>query len=167
MQTPNNLLHYCVLNIVIMCGSSVLQVMTCHVFGVIRWAMADCQLDPWQQTSLKFEQKWKNNFSSKEMHLKVSSTTWQPFFLAPITYPNLFVLHSDVRRLVVAMSRARLGLYVFGRVSLFQNCFELSPAFKKLTKRPLQLHLAPYETYPSNRKVNTYIYWDSCLSSMT
>lgn len=36
----------------------------------------------------------------------------------------------DVRRLVVAMSRARLGLYVFGRVSLFKNCYELQPAFK-------------------------------------
>lgn len=36
----------------------------------------------------------------------------------------------DVRRLVVAMSRARLGLYVFGRASLFRNCFELQPVFK-------------------------------------
>ena len=46
----------------------------------------------------------------------------------------------DVRRLVVAMSRARLGLYVFARVSLFKNCFELQPAFNILMKRPLQLH---------------------------
>lgn len=36
----------------------------------------------------------------------------------------------DVRRLVVAMSRARLGLYVFGRQGLFANCYELQPAFK-------------------------------------
>lgn len=36
----------------------------------------------------------------------------------------------DVRRLVVAMSRARLGLYIFANVSLFSNCFELSPTFK-------------------------------------
>lgn len=35
----------------------------------------------------------------------------------------------DVRRLVVAMSRARLGLYILGRVSLFQRCGELSPTF--------------------------------------
>ena len=35
----------------------------------------------------------------------------------------------DVRRLVVAMSRARLGLYVFAKISLFANCFELTPAF--------------------------------------
>ena len=43
----------------------------------------------------------------------------------------------DVRRLVVAMSRSRLGLYVFGRVNLFKNCFELAPAFKLLCSRPV------------------------------
>lgn len=51
----------------------------------------------------------------------------------------------DVRRLVVAMSRARLGLYVFARVNLFRNCFELQPTFNLLAKRPLQLHLCPNE----------------------
>lgn len=40
----------------------------------------------------------------------------------------------DVRRLVVAMSRARLGLYVLARVSLFQNCFELRPAFSQVSR---------------------------------
>merc|ERR1719376_1416942 len=57
----------------------------------------------------------------------------------------------DVRRLVVAMSRARLGLYVFARVTLFKNCFELQPAFNILTKRPLLLHLCPTETRPTKR----------------
>merc|ERR1719312_939069 len=57
----------------------------------------------------------------------------------------------DVRRLVVAMSRARLGLYVFARVSLFKNCFELQPAFNILMKRPLQLHLCPNEVVPCKR----------------
>jgi len=57
----------------------------------------------------------------------------------------------DVRRLVVAMSRARLGLYVFARVSLFKNCFELQPAFNILMKRPLQLHLCPNEVTPCKR----------------
>ncbi|KFM82461.1 Intron-binding protein aquarius, partial [Stegodyphus mimosarum] len=60
----------------------------------------------------------------------------------------------DVRRLVVAMSRARLGLYIFARVSLFQNCFELAPSFKILMQRPLELYLLPHETYPSLRKHN-------------
>uniref|UniRef100_H0UUS5 RNA helicase aquarius n=1 Tax=Cavia porcellus TaxID=10141 RepID=H0UUS5_CAVPO len=58
----------------------------------------------------------------------------------------------DVRRLVVAMSRARLGLYIFARVSLFQNCFELTPAFSQLTARPLHLHIIPAEPFPTTRK---------------
>ena len=41
----------------------------------------------------------------------------------------------DVRRLVVAMSRARLGLYVLARVSLFRNCFELRPTFSQVSVR--------------------------------
>lgn len=57
----------------------------------------------------------------------------------------------DARRLVVAMSRARLGLYVFARVSLFKNCFELTPAFNQLMLRPMKLMLLPHETYPSTR----------------
>uniref|UniRef100_A0A665WP71 RNA helicase aquarius n=1 Tax=Echeneis naucrates TaxID=173247 RepID=A0A665WP71_ECHNA len=59
----------------------------------------------------------------------------------------------DVRRLVVAMSRARLGLYIFARVSLFQNCFELTPAFNQLTARPLQLHIRPHEYYNQEQPV--------------
>ncbi|XP_035237353.1 RNA helicase aquarius isoform X1 [Anguilla anguilla] len=61
----------------------------------------------------------------------------------------------DVRRLVVAMSRARLGLYIFARVSLFQNCFELTPAFAQLTARPLQLHIRPDEYYSPGRPLET------------
>ncbi|KAK0074618.1 hypothetical protein PV326_012289, partial [Microctonus aethiopoides] len=57
----------------------------------------------------------------------------------------------DARRLVVAMSRARLGLYVFARVSLFKNCFELTPAFHQLMQRPLKLQLLPNDTYPTQR----------------
>ncbi|KAK8780544.1 hypothetical protein V5799_018116 [Amblyomma americanum] len=60
----------------------------------------------------------------------------------------------DVRRLVVAMSRARLGLYVFARISLFQDCFELGPTFNLLLQRPTQLWLAPWEAYPTARPNN-------------
>ncbi|KAI0983748.1 hypothetical protein GJ496_004054 [Pomphorhynchus laevis] len=49
----------------------------------------------------------------------------------------------DVRRLIVAMSRARLGLYVFARVRVFQNCVELNPVFSQLLKRPIKLHIIP------------------------
>ena len=59
----------------------------------------------------------------------------------------------DVRRLVVAMSRARLGLYVFGRLSLFENCFELLPVFQILKQRPTKLMLIPGERFPTSRKL--------------
>lgn len=53
-----------------------------------------------------------------------------------------FVGHiRDVRRLAVAMSRARLGLYVFCRRSLFEQCYELQPIFWLLLQRPNKLAL--------------------------
>lgn len=55
----------------------------------------------------------------------------------------------DVRRLIVAMSRARLGLYVFGRQSIFASYHELEPVFGRLTARPTQLQLLPTEKYSS------------------
>ncbi|CAE7759085.1 Aqr [Symbiodinium necroappetens] len=47
----------------------------------------------------------------------------------------------DVRRLIVTMSRARFGLYVFGRFSLFENCFELTPVFSRFARLPRDLSL--------------------------
>lgn len=38
----------------------------------------------------------------------------------------------DVRRLIVAMSRARLGLYVFCRRGVFESCHEIQPVFRLL-----------------------------------
>ncbi len=52
----------------------------------------------------------------------------------------------DVRRLVVALSRARLGLYVFARASLFANVVELAPAFTRLRARPTRLMLVEGES---------------------
>ncbi|XP_053613810.1 RNA helicase aquarius isoform X2 [Plodia interpunctella] len=57
----------------------------------------------------------------------------------------------DLRRLIVAASRARLGLYIFARVNLFRNCFELQPTFNQLVERPLELELVPGERYPAQR----------------
>jgi len=61
----------------------------------------------------------------------------------------------DVRRLVVAMSRARLGLYVFGRRSLFEQCLELQPALGQLMGLPTQLALVPTEEHPTQRAVGS------------
>lgn len=61
----------------------------------------------------------------------------------------------DVRRLVVAMSRARLGLYVFARAALFANCFELTPTFRLLVQRPNDLRLLPNERYGQTERLST------------
>ena len=54
----------------------------------------------------------------------------------------------DIRRLIVAMSRARLGLYVFGRANLFVNCFELAPILSQLmVTNDNKLELVTSESY--------------------
>jgi len=58
----------------------------------------------------------------------------------------------DVRRLVVSMSRSRLGFYVFCRRSLFENCVELRPTFAQLLDgKPDKLQLLPAERAPTQR----------------
>ncbi|XP_045453071.1 RNA helicase aquarius [Melitaea cinxia] len=57
----------------------------------------------------------------------------------------------DLRRLIVAASRARLGLYIFARANLFRNCFELQPTFNQLVERSLELELVPGERWPAQR----------------
>ncbi|CAJ2507072.1 Uu.00g082580.m01.CDS01 [Anthostomella pinea] len=57
----------------------------------------------------------------------------------------------DVRRLTVALSRARLGLYILGRREIFEACYELRPAFDILLQRPDKLMLATGEMWPSER----------------
>lgn len=57
----------------------------------------------------------------------------------------------DIRRLTVALSRARLGLYVLGRREVFESCFELRQAFEVLLKRPDKLMLVTGELWPSKR----------------
>lgn len=99
---------------------------------------------------------FSNSTASNSSH----SSLFESFFF-PLcqTDSDLFIslpLHRDVRRLVVAMSRARLGLYIFARVALFQNCFELTPAFNQLTARPLQLHIRPHEYYNQEQAVRVH-----------
>ncbi|KAI8086379.1 P-loop containing nucleoside triphosphate hydrolase protein [Halteromyces radiatus] len=101
---------------------------------------------------------------------------WNPFFGRPAAVStvdqyqgqqNDYILLSlvrtktvghlrDVRRLIVAMSRARLGLYVFGRRGLFENCYELKPVFDQLLARPDKLCLQHNESYPTNRLVDVH-----------
>ncbi|KAK0637250.1 hypothetical protein B0T17DRAFT_567791 [Bombardia bombarda] len=61
----------------------------------------------------------------------------------------------DIRRLTVALSRARLGLYILGRRSVFETCYELREAFELLLKRPNKLSLVTGELWPSERPLLT------------
>ena len=60
----------------------------------------------------------------------------------------------DVRRLVVALSRARLGLYVFCRQGVFGKCHELKNAMRQFEEngRGNKLRLVMGETFPTERK---------------
>ncbi|CAO3600533.1 unnamed protein product [Absidia cylindrospora] len=101
---------------------------------------------------------------------------WNPYFGRPATVAtvdqyqgqqNDYILLSlvrtktvghirDVRRLIVAMSRARFGLYVFGCRRLFENCYELKPVFDQLLARPDKLYLQHNEAYPTQRLLNVH-----------
>jgi intron-binding protein aquarius len=63
----------------------------------------------------------------------------------------------DIRRLVVAVSRARFGLYVFCRFGLFAKCHELRPTMEYFGSRFNKLQLVLGETYPTDRKVSDEI----------
>ncbi|KAJ2200409.1 hypothetical protein IW144_001139 [Coemansia sp. RSA 522] len=52
----------------------------------------------------------------------------------------------DLRRMTVALSRARLGLYVFGRRSVFDSCFELSRVMQNLLANGDQLNVRPLKS---------------------
>jgi len=60
----------------------------------------------------------------------------------------------DLRRLTVALSRARLGLYVLGRREVFESSLELRDAFEGLLERRQKLALVKGEIFPSARGVN-------------
>ncbi len=57
----------------------------------------------------------------------------------------------DIRRLTVALSRARLGLYILGRRAVFESCYELKEAVDILFERPDKLQLTVGEMFPATR----------------
>ena len=62
----------------------------------------------------------------------------------------------DARRIVVAMSRARLGLYVFGRMSTFKSCNSLGSTMTSFLRRPSRLALACSEKFGSQPGRNVH-----------
>ncbi|KAH7400689.1 hypothetical protein DE146DRAFT_735740 [Phaeosphaeria sp. MPI-PUGE-AT-0046c] len=77
----------------------------------------------------------------------------------------------DIRRLTVALSRARLGLYIVGRRSVFESVFELKPAFDILFQRPDKLTLVTDEMYgetarPAEAKAGQEIDGEAVMESV-
>ena len=60
----------------------------------------------------------------------------------------------DVEGLLGSLSRARLGMWIFCRTSLFENCFELAPVMHQLQSKPRHLQLVLNEHWPSSRPAN-------------
>ncbi|KAF7718615.1 Pre-mRNA-splicing factor [Penicillium ucsense] len=76
------------------------------------------------------------------------------YIILSLTRTRIVGYLRDVRRLTVALSRARLGLYILGRREVFESCYELQPAFDRLLQRPDKLMLAPGEMFPTTRALD-------------
>ncbi|KAL7442324.1 hypothetical protein ACHAXM_008325 [Skeletonema potamos] len=63
----------------------------------------------------------------------------------------------DIRRLIVAVSRARLGLYVLCRKDLFCHCNELRRTMDQLAAKPTKLQLVKGDHYPTERMANAEV----------
>jgi len=59
----------------------------------------------------------------------------------------------DIRRLIVAASRARLGLYVFCRQSVFCGCHELRRVMNQFGQKTNKLELVTGEEFPPQRSL--------------
>ena len=91
-------------------------------------------------------------FSMFSLKLSVLVLTWRLIdVILSLTRTRTVGYLRDVRRLTVALSRARLGLYILGRREVFESCYELKPAFDLLFQRPDKLMLAPGEMFPASR----------------
>ncbi|WPH02176.1 Hypothetical protein R9X50_00503100 [Acrodontium crateriforme] len=60
----------------------------------------------------------------------------------------------DLRRVTVALSRARLGLYILGRREVFESSLELRDAFNLPFARNNKLELVTGEVFPTERLVD-------------
>ena len=63
----------------------------------------------------------------------------------------------DLRRLTVALSRARLGLYILGRRDVFGSAPEVARAFALPCQRPANLMLTTGEMYPTDRELSVKV----------
>ncbi|GAM25959.1 hypothetical protein SAMD00019534_091340 [Acytostelium subglobosum LB1] len=109
-----------------------------------------------------FEEKCKDNalFGMPKKITTVDKYQGQQndYILLSLVRTKSFGHIRDVRRLVVAMSRARLGLYIFCKRSFFKECYETITIFHKYASSPDKLVIVPGEAYPTERLALTNSY---------
>ena len=69
----------------------------------------------------------------------------------------------DIRRLVVATSRARYGFYAFGRREIFNNCHDLKQTMDIFNSKPCKLQLIQGEHFNSTNRKACKLVTDSSL----
>ncbi|GBE61274.1 Intron-binding aquarius [Babesia ovata] len=72
----------------------------------------------------------------------------------------------DPRRMLVALSRARLGLYIFGSWRLFRGCRQLQQFASRLDAYPKELRLLPDDTDASAVSVRRYSEMEPILQKL-
>ncbi|KYQ92453.1 intron-binding protein aquarius like protein [Tieghemostelium lacteum] len=113
-----------------------------------------------------FQQKCKDNalfgMPSKITTVDKYQGQQNDYVLLSLVRTKTFGHIRDVRRLIVAMSRARLGLYVFCKRSLFQTCYETISSLSHFLKKSDKLTLIQ-ESYPTNRLLTDTVSKDQIL----
>ncbi|KDO31385.1 hypothetical protein SPRG_04002 [Saprolegnia parasitica CBS 223.65] len=78
-----------------------------------------------------------------------------PYVLLSLVHTTSVGALRDVRRIVAAVSRAALGLYIVGKKALFEACVDLTPVLGPLFDRPTQLQLLPNERVATCSRLET------------
>ncbi|RMD44275.1 hypothetical protein DV735_g771, partial [Chaetothyriales sp. CBS 134920] len=77
------------------------------------------------------------------------------YVILSLTRTNHLGFMDDQRRITVALSRARLGLYLLGRHALWEHSLALRPAMVRFRARPTNLVVTPGELYPNTERLTT------------
>ncbi|RMZ80736.1 hypothetical protein DV738_g2604, partial [Chaetothyriales sp. CBS 135597] len=77
------------------------------------------------------------------------------YVILSLTRTNHLGFMDDQRRITVALSRARLGLYVLGRQALWEHSLALRPAMDLFLARPTNLVVTTGELYPHTERTTT------------
>jgi len=88
---------------------------------------------------------------------RLTSTTSRTDIILSLVRTKRIGYLRDIRRITVAFSRARLGLYILGRRKVFESSVDLTRAFEYLFAKPDKLQLVTGEMWPSQRSLEAEV----------